>query len=101
MDNKKAIMILTELEQRVSQVKAVLVEQTIKQNYQSLDSLKPLVDSHSKEHKVLLSDIAILADISANTLTRLLKDPQSAKVSTLTAVLGVLGKSIYIGQVNG
>ncbi|WP_152593775.1 hypothetical protein [Thalassotalea sp. ND16A] len=94
-------MILTELEQRVSQVKAVLVEQTIKQNYQSLDSLKPLVDSHSKEHKVLLSDIAILADISANTLTRLLKDPQSAKVSTLTAVLGVLGKSIYIGQVNG
>ncbi|OUS25867.1 hypothetical protein A9Q98_11240 [Thalassotalea sp. 42_200_T64] len=101
MDTKKAIMILSELEQRVSQVKAVLVEQTTKKDYQSLDSLKPLVDSHAKEHKVLLSDIATLADISPNTLTRLLKDPQSAKVSTLTAVLGVLGKSLYIGQNNG
>ena len=100
MRNKQTLDLLDGVQEQLLLVKSALVSDLLNQDYYSLTRLKSLVETHSKEHNVLLGEIALLAGISQNTLTRLLKDPDTAKVSTLKAVLSVLGKSIYIGQSN-
>jgi len=62
-----------------------------------LENIKAFVESYCKEHSVTKRDIAILADISPNTLSKLLKHPDTVSLSSLIALVDVIGFNIYLG----
>jgi hypothetical protein len=65
-----------------------------------LHEINRLVAQYCKEHDNRLGDFSLLANISANTLTRVLRAPQTSKVETINSVLKVIGKQLYIGDRN-
>jgi len=60
-----------------------------------------VVSSYRLEHKMHKGDLALLAGITPNTLSKLNKDHTNMRVDTLLAILESLGQTIYIGPMDG
>lgn len=59
-----------------------------------------VVTRFRKEHQMSKGDLALLANVTANTLTKFYKDHSSMRVATLLGILEALGMTLYVGPID-
>ncbi|NQY65242.1 MAG: hypothetical protein HRT38_16280 [Alteromonadaceae bacterium] len=99
MNSNETIQLIDNLEAQLDQLrKNVLTSKVDKNSFIQLNDIGKLVTRYCKEHNNQLGDFSLLANISANTLTRALRAPETSKIETINSVLKVIGKQLYIGD---
>ncbi|NQY34345.1 MAG: hypothetical protein HRT37_05115 [Alteromonadaceae bacterium] len=99
MNNNETIQLIDNLEAQLHKLrKNVLTSKIDKDLFIQLNDIGELVTLYCKEHNCQLGDFSLLASISANTLTRVLRSPETSNIETIISVLKVIGKQLYIGD---
>ncbi|MCU4677515.1 hypothetical protein N7931_17975 [Catenovulum sp. 2E275] len=70
------------------------------QSYIQIHQLKTMVSQYCKDNQINLNDFALLANIGRATLTRTMQDPGNSNIKSIEAILNVMGKQLYIGNIN-
>ena len=99
MNNYETIQLIDNLEAQLHNLRKNLLTSKIdKDLFIQLNDIGELVTLYCKEHNCQLGDFSLLASISANTLTRVLRSPETSNIETIISVLKVIGKQLYIGD---
>jgi len=63
-----------------------------------IEQFKIILNVYLKENKMDLGTLAMLSEVSPNTMTRLKKSIESSRVETVSAVLGIMGMELVIAR---
>jgi DNA-binding XRE family transcriptional regulator len=74
-------------------------QQTDPSKFTQHSNIPDVITRYRLEHKLQKGDLALLAGVTPNTLTKLNKDHTSMRVDTLLAILESLGLTLYVGPV--
>ena len=87
---KKADQAITELQRNLR------VAMQERQSMGEVNELGRIVNAYKRENKVTNSDLSLLAGISANTISKVTRNPAISKIETLLALLEPMGMTLNI-----
>ncbi|XOV79033.1 MAG: helix-turn-helix domain-containing protein [Aestuariibacter sp.] len=70
-------------------------------SYTHHSRIPDVVSRYRREHKMNKGDLALLAGVTPNTLTKLLNNHPNMRVETVLSILESLGLTLYVGPLDG
>lgn len=91
-----------QLQQLLAELSTTLEQQALDPAHFTHHSCIPdVVENYRREHKMNKGDLALLAGVTPNTLTKLLNDHPHMRLDTVLSILESLGMTLYVGPVDG